>query len=53
MITITNVIIIIIIVIIIIIIIIIVGKFIARAWLWLQDDASQFYLVNFSNLSER
>ena len=32
-----------------IVIVIITGKFHARTWSWLQDDASQFYLVPFSN----
>ena len=33
------------------IIVIITGKAHARTWSWLQDDASQFYLVPFSNPS--
>ena len=32
-----------------IVIVIITGKSHARTWSWLQDDASQFYLVPFSN----
>ena len=35
-----------------IIIVIITGKSRARMWSWLQDDASQFYIVPFSNPSE-
>ena len=35
----------------IIIIVIIIGKSHARTWSWLQDGASQFYLVPFSNPS--
>ena len=34
-----------------IIIVLITGKFHARKWLWLQDNASQFHLVPFSNPS--